>query len=82
MAAVITLMVPAHTMVIVIVTVTMMTTGTTYGAAMDMAERLSAMTDTAEKNCITELDQAVGAHGITRSKVGSANRIADTEIYL
>ena len=37
--------------------------------------------DTAGKNCITQSDAAVGAHGITRSKMGSANRIVAIEIY-
>jgi hypothetical protein len=81
MAAVITLMVPARTTVIDIVTAIIMMTGTTGGAALGMTERSSAKTDTADKNCTTQLDQAVGAHGTTRCKMGSANRIADIEIY-
>ncbi len=46
------------------------------------AEPSSDMTYTADKNCITPLDGAVGAHGITRSKMGSANRIVASEIHL
>jgi hypothetical protein len=60
--------------------ITTMATDTTNGEAM-VAKPSSDKTDTAGKNCITRSDEAVDAHGTTRSKMGSANRIADTEIF-
>jgi hypothetical protein len=48
--------------------------------AMAPVEPSSDRTYTAGKNCIMELDRAVGAHRVIRSKMGSANHIVATKI--
>jgi hypothetical protein len=76
-AALTTVVVPARTTMVIGIA-----NGTTMMADIIAEEPSSDRTDTAGKSCITQLGRAVGAHGITRSKMGSANRIVATETHL